>query len=303
MPSVGYNIWRKEEENLLSMWGEKASGFSWLHAHAGRQFSKQSRCISIPSTILSVIASGAIFSTLNSCDDSDYIIKVCIGMLNIVASIFSTLQSVLNYSELSEQHKGASSLFSSFNRNISAELTLPHSDRTNPKDFLRLSRIQFDKLIESSPDIPLNIINKFNDKFKNIDIAKPDITNGIHKIITYDERCSNKTDYIVMKSFYSWALNSLNKDNNIQIPTTDEFNYNKSSPNIIEMKSQLQKEIGSYKQKTNNITTNITKMNYHNNTIVDSQSDEHTDEDIDSPSDEHTGEDIDYKPVNIIVNK
>jgi hypothetical protein len=326
MSKTDYNIWRVEEEELLVMWAEKAAGFAWLHSRSGQFYSKRGTYIGIPSSIISVIASAAIFSTLNSTNDNAYTIQVGIGILNIIASIFSTLQSVLNYSETAEQHKGASSLFSSFNRNISAELTLPPGDRTNPKDFIRLSRVQYDKLIESSPNIPFHIIKRFNEKFKTNNVAKPDITNGIHKIITYANRTNTQNDLILMKTFYPWALKALRTDKSIPIPTMDDYkntDYNYITPtNVIEMKHNLHKELNNYVRKSSihdDITQNITKINCNNNSkhnittninkksYVNFQTEDnesiHTNDNSIETSSETDMSDNELHNVNIIINK
>jgi hypothetical protein len=58
-------------------------------------------------------------------------------------------------------------------------------------DFLKVSRSEYDRLIEAGPLIDDNIINQFNKKFKKYTVSKPSICNGLDKCNIY------KTDYSI----------------------------------------------------------------------------------------------------------
>ena len=90
-----------------------------------------------------------------------------IGTLNLVAGLITTIAQFLRVSELLESHRVSSLAFGKLSRNISVELSLPVKERTTDGTaFLSSCRIELDKLIEQSPTIPLNILSKFDKKFK-----------------------------------------------------------------------------------------------------------------------------------------
>ena len=63
---------------------------------------------------------------------------------------------------------------------ISTELALRRDQRSHCQDFLKVCRLELDRLIEQCPSFPERVIQEFNVHFKDaVDIHKPDICNGI----------------------------------------------------------------------------------------------------------------------------
>eukprot|EP01043_Picozoa_sp_COSAG02_P007822 COSAG02_NODE_240_length_27672_cov_67.291445_29_plen_133_part_00 len=87
------------------------------------------------------------------------------GGLNIFCGILGTLMSFLKYAEVYEAHCIAAVSWSSLGRNIQIELALKAERRNNCRDFLKVSRAEYDRLLESSPGIDQDIIVLFNKRF------------------------------------------------------------------------------------------------------------------------------------------
>jgi hypothetical protein len=76
-----------------------------------------------------------------------------------------------------------------FARNIRIELAKEPDERTDAGQFLKICRMEFDRLMETSPAIQQHIVNEFNTTFKGRpgsverkrfeDLYKPDICNTI----------------------------------------------------------------------------------------------------------------------------
>ena len=65
---------------------------------------------------------------------------------------------------------------SKFSRNISVELSLPKDERSaSGRDFVAQCRMELDRLIEQSPNVPLHIVKTFGKLFEKSDFYKPDI--------------------------------------------------------------------------------------------------------------------------------
>ena len=107
-----------------------------------------------------------------------------VGGVNIFAGILSTLQNFLRYAELMESHRSISVSWSKFSRNISVELALDTKEE-NMLVILKICRAEFDRLIEQAPSVDNSIIKEFNIKFKEVDIIRPEICNGLHKCKIY----------------------------------------------------------------------------------------------------------------------
>ena len=67
-------------------------------------------------------------------------------------------------------------------------MSLPREERLPPRDLLKYTKDQYDRLQEISPLIPQSIMTLFKSKFSSItNIAVPEETNGLHKIDIYKD--------------------------------------------------------------------------------------------------------------------
>jgi len=180
------NIWTDECEELLAEWSEKASCYRWLHGRCEKSYRTWYYCFSIPVIILSTLT-GAANVGMDSFvpAESKSIASAIVGGVNIFAGIISTLQNFLKVAELMEGHRIAGVSWGKLQRNISIELSLDPSRRVLQGDFLSISRSEYDRLIEAGPIIDDTIIKMFNKKFKNYEVCKPSICNGLDKCTVY----------------------------------------------------------------------------------------------------------------------
>jgi len=180
------NVWTDECEALLAEWSEKASCYRWLHGRCEKSYRTWYYCFSIPVIILSTLT-GAANVGMDSFvpPESKSIASAIVGGVNIFAGIVSTLQNFLKVAELMEGHRIAGVSWGKLQRNIAIELALDPSRRVLQGDFLKLSRAEYDRLIEAGPIINDNIIKQFNVKFKNYEVSVPSICNGLDKCKIY----------------------------------------------------------------------------------------------------------------------
>ena len=141
---------------------------------------------SIPVIILSTLT-GAANVGMDSFvpAESKSIASAIVGGVNIFAGIVSTLQNFLKVAELMEGHRIAGVSWGKLQRNIAIELALDPERRVLQTDFLKLSRAEYDRLIEAGPIVDDGIIAQFNKKFKNYEVSKPSICNGLDKCNIY----------------------------------------------------------------------------------------------------------------------
>ena len=180
------NVWTDECEALLAEWSEKASCYRWLHGRCEKSYRKWYYCFSIPVIILSTLT-GAANVGMDSFvpAESKSIASAAVGGVNIFAGIISTLQNFLKVAELMEAHRIAGVSWGKLQRNIAIELALDPSRRVIQSDFLKLSRAEYDRLIEAGPIIDDAVIKQFNAKFANYEVSVPSICNGLDKCTIY----------------------------------------------------------------------------------------------------------------------
>ena len=180
------SVWTLEQEELLAEWAEKASCYRWLHHHSEKRYRCRNFGFTIPVIILSTLTGTANFAMDSFVPQEQKKMAMgIVGGFNIFAGIMSTLQNFLRYAELMEGHRSSSVSWSKFSRNIAVELALDEKRRKPAGDFLKICRAEFDRLIEQSPSIDDKIIISFDNVFKENDIIRPEVCNGLKKCKIY----------------------------------------------------------------------------------------------------------------------
>jgi hypothetical protein len=162
--------------------------YAYLHNFGQRKYKKKYHHLQIPIIILSTLTGTANFATDSYVPEGfKHGFSAGVGSLNLFCGILGTLLSFLRYSEIYEGHRIAALAWSKLSRNIEIELSLQDIKRKPCRDFLKICRSEYDNLLESSPNIDLDIIRDFNRKFNDDypDVRKPVICNGLKEIKPY----------------------------------------------------------------------------------------------------------------------
>jgi len=205
-----------------------------------------------------------------------------VGGFNIFAGIMSTLQNFLRYAELMEGHRSSSVSWSKFSRNIAVELALDEKRRKPAGDFLKICRAEFDRLIEQSPSIDDKIIISFDSVFKDNDIIRPEVCNGLKKCKIYKPSKEEKLTSIIanaggkllakkdnLKTAKSWKRLEVRQDHTVmKPPTTLKMNTSSESvkpvlPDINETRdsSEVKKTLETFIEGIEDIETGDPKTN------------------------------------------
>ena len=177
--------WSPEIEDLLSEWGEVAMCYQYLHNYSQRKYRAKYHNLQIPIIILSTLTGTANFATDSYVPEHlQHGFSAGVGTLNIACGVLGTLLAFLKYAEIYEGHRISALSWSKLGRAIEIELSLQDKKRKPCRDFLKVCRSEYDNLLESSPNIDLDIINMFNKKFegKYKDVKRPIICNGLKAI-------------------------------------------------------------------------------------------------------------------------
>ncbi len=171
--------WTVEHEHILAEWADKAMCYRWLHASSHSHFSFLNALYTVPCIIISTLAGTANFAQARVPVQYQALFSMFVGGINIVGGIISTIQQFLKITQLNEAHRVASISWDKFYRNIKIELAKHPDERILVSQMLKMSKEEFDRLMETSPDIPDKIIEQFKRNFKDSadynKIAKPEI--------------------------------------------------------------------------------------------------------------------------------
>ena len=169
--------WHSQQEKVLKNWAEQAGGYRLIHDDCYRKYKKQTARFTIPVIIMSTVTGTANFAQDSFPVSWQSYVPSCIGLVNLLAAILTTIAQYLKVQELQESNRVSSVSFAKLNRDITVELNLPVKERgMDGADFLRSCQTEMDRLIEQSAPIPKDIISGFR-KSKRLEegVSLPDI--------------------------------------------------------------------------------------------------------------------------------
>ena len=185
-------IWHKQQELILKKWSEVGSSYRFMHDRSFMKYEKKNLRLALPVIIISTVTGTANFAQGSFPQAWSVYVPLIIGFFNLLAGLITTIAQFLRVSEQLEGHRVATIAYSKFSRNIAVELSLPREDRnTGGAEFVNNSRGELDRLIEQSPNIPLDIIRRFAKRFGSIDFYKPEILNIVPVNIYIDDEKEN----------------------------------------------------------------------------------------------------------------
>jgi len=174
--------WNPALEVLIAQEGERAAGLAWLHSKCENRYSQLNTYIALPVICLSTL-NGFVSGSSSMLFNDPAASSIGVGGVSLFTAMLSTVGTFFAWAKRTEAHRISAIQYSKLSKFISIELSLPRCERMRAKDMLKMVRESTDRLMEISPLIPDIIKNQFNDKFESSKtIAKPEITNGIHKI-------------------------------------------------------------------------------------------------------------------------
>jgi len=173
--------WTDKHVDILVDWADKAMCYRWLHSRNTDRYKSLNTWFTIPVIIMSTLTGTANFAQEQVPQELRGYYSMIVGSVNILAGIITTVQNFLKISQLNESHRVAAIAWDKFYRKIKLELAKSPDERINVELFLKNSSEEFDRLIETSPDIDRKILKKFKETFegkKNLSQKIKDMINS-----------------------------------------------------------------------------------------------------------------------------
>jgi len=244
-PTNGLAEWTIEHENILIEWADKAMCFRWLHSKSNIMYSSLNTWYTIPVIVISTLTGTANFAQDRVPAEFQNLFSMVVGGFNILAGIITTIQQFLKVTQLNEAHRVSSIAWDKFYRNIKIELAKHPDERTDVTHLIKMSKEEFDRLMETSPIIPDKVVKLFATTFKNHAnfklIKKPEIcdelisTDKSRNPWATDENISKKVNLVKLK-------NKQNKDIIINFKKTF-YDMNNREPLVTEIQDNLKDKI------------------------------------------------------------
>ena len=173
-------------EEVIASEAEKALVLRWLHDQSEKKYGKLNTYIAIPVIVISTLAGTASIGQESLFGTGD-IAPIVIGLMSLSVSVLNVISNFFSWAKRSEGHRISSINYGKLHRWISIELSLPRTQRVPAKHFLKEIREQIDRLNETSPAIPQDVIDNFRVKLKGLkdDVSVPEICNEIKAVEVY----------------------------------------------------------------------------------------------------------------------
>lgn len=178
--------WSPENEKILVEWCDIAQCYKWLNSRAHHKYERLHAWFTIPAIILSTISGTASFAQESIPPSLRSYASMSVGTINIAVGILATIQQYLKISELNESHRVSSIAWDKYARNIRIELAKAPSERPDTSIFIKHNRDEFDRLMETSPSIPQNVISQFMSTFAH---SKDPVKNKQYAVLKKPDIC------------------------------------------------------------------------------------------------------------------
>ena len=186
--------WHPQQAGILKIWGEVAATYRYLHFVSYQKYKKMSMRFTIPIIIISTVTGTANFAQGTFPANTQSTVPLVIGGLNLIAAIATTIAQFLKVNELMEAHRVSAATYGKMSRHMRLELSLPPEERSmTGHEFINMTKLDMDRLIEQSPPIPGDILKIFEKKFPKEahSFARPEILD-IREITPFSEEAHEK---------------------------------------------------------------------------------------------------------------
>jgi len=260
--------WTTDHEDILIDWADKAMCYNWLHTRAHAMYSKLNYSYTIPVIIISTLTGTANFAQARVPLAYQGYFGMIVGFFNILAGIITTIQQFLKITQLNEAHRVSGIAWDKFYRNIKIEIARHPDERMDVNQLIKISKEEFDRLVETCPDIPDQIINEFKIVFKGnyeySEIVKPEMCGQLVSTERYRNQWSTSENLAKkkglkqqrekkLKSFIEKFIDDFAKING-RDPIESEIVDNLKEQLDIEIIKEISGKI--FKEKQNEINAN-----------------------------------------------
>lgn len=271
--------WNTDHEDILIEWADKAMCYRWLHSRAHAMYSRLNYIYTIPVIIMSTLTGTANFAQSRVPISFQGYFGMIVGFINILAGIITTIQQFLKITQLNEAHRVSGIAWDKFYRNIKIEIARHPDERMDVNQLLKISKEEFDRLIETSPDIPDKIIDEFKTVFTGSfdynEIVKPEVCGKLVSTERYRNQWSTSDNIAKknslkqqkekkMKQFVETFMNDFTKMNGRDPIESEIVDNLKDHLEIVQIKHITEKIFNEKNKNRSNLVegelTNIVHM-------------------------------------------
>ena len=184
---VNADSWNDEYENIITEWGEKASGLRFMHGNSAGYWRSVSNKLTLYSIIATSIASAAslVAGSIDSTDAKDAVLFTA-GGIGLVTSFIQSLKKFYNCDEKAAEHGSIAKQFASYYRYVGLQMGMSREDRRPSDELFEYALKEYERLQQEALPLRGADIALYKKTFKGSTQAMPDNCKSDYAIKIYN---------------------------------------------------------------------------------------------------------------------
>ena len=172
---VNAESWNDEYENIITEWGEKASGLRFMHGNSAGYWRSVSNKLTLYSIVATSIASAAslVAGSIDSTDAKDAVLFTA-GGIGLVTSFIQSLKKFYNCDEKAAEHGSIAKQFASYYRYVGLQMGMSREDRRPSDELFEYALKEYERLQQEALPLRGADVALYKKTFKNSTQAMPD---------------------------------------------------------------------------------------------------------------------------------
>lgn len=186
---VNAGSWNAEYEDIITEWGEKASGLRFMHGNSSSYWRNISNKLTLYSIIATGVASAAslVAGSIDSTDAKDAVLFTA-GGIGLVTSFIQSLKKFYNCDEKAAEHGSVSKQFATYYRYISLQMGMSREDRRPSDELFEYALKEYERLQQEALPLRGEDAASYKKIFKNSTQAMPDNCKTDYSIKIYNRQ-------------------------------------------------------------------------------------------------------------------
>ena len=194
---INADSWNDEYENIITSWGEKASGLRYMHNNSAGYWRGISNNLTLYSIIATSIASAASL-VAGSVDDTSAkdAVLFAAGGVGLVTSFIQSLKKFYNCDEKAAEHGSIAKQFGTYYRYVTLQMGMSREDRRPSDELFEWSLKEYERLQQEALPLRGADVSAYKKAFKGSKQAIPDNCRTDYAIKIYNRESYVPPDHV-----------------------------------------------------------------------------------------------------------
>tara|TARA_Y100001970_G_scaffold21287_1_gene24224 strand:+ start:3010 stop:3672 length:663 start_codon:yes stop_codon:yes gene_type:complete len=186
---INADSWNDEYENIITEWGEKASGLRYMHNNSAGYWRGISNNLTLYSIIATSVASAASL-VAGSVDDTSAkdAVLFAAGGVGLITSFIQSLKKFYNCDEKAAEHGSIAKQFGTYYRYVTLQMGMSREDRRPSDELFEWSLKEYERLQQEALPLRGADVSAYKKAFKGSKQAIPDNCRSDYAIKIYNRK-------------------------------------------------------------------------------------------------------------------